>query len=233
MNIAIISDIHSNLEALTSVLHEIERRKITRIYSLGDVVGYGANPNECIQLLREKRIPCVAGNHDKAAIKEIDIDDFSEAARAGIVWTRSVLTHESVQYLMSLPLTIEEQGIYFVHGSPDDPQEFRYLIYPEDTFFSYQAFSASLCVVGHTHRPVVFCEDMVSTHITRDKKFIVNVGSVGQPRDGNWRACFVLFDTDNWSFEYVRVEYDVNAARQKILDAGLPKKLGDRLLVGI
>lgn len=233
MNIAIISDIHSNLEALTAVLSELDSRKISQIFCLGDVVGYGANPNECIQLLWERDIPCVAGNHDKAAIKEIDIDDFSEAARAGIIWTRSVLTHESIQYLKGLPLSLEAHGIMFVHSSPDEPQEFRYLIYPEDTFFSYKAFSGSLCVVGHTHRPVVFCEDMVSTHITRDKKFIVNVGSVGQPRDGNWRACFLLFDTDAWSLEYARMEYDVNTSRQKILSAGLPKKLGDRLLVGI
>ncbi len=233
MIIAITSDIHSNLEALTAVLYEIERRKITQIYCLGDVVGYGSNPNECIQMLRERNIPCIAGNHDKAAMKEIDIDDFSEAARTGIIWTRSVLTHESIQYLRALPLSLEEHGIMFVHSSPDEPQEFRYLIYPEDTFSSYRAFSGSLCVIGHTHRPVVFCEDMVSTQITHDKKFIVNAGSVGQPRDGDWRACFMLFNTDAWSMEYVRLEYDVNTARQKILSVGLPKKLGDRLLVGI
>ncbi|MEW5798480.1 MAG: metallophosphoesterase family protein [Bacteroidota bacterium] len=233
MTIAIISDIHSNLEALTVVLNEIERLKIRQVYCLGDVVGYGANPNECIHLLWERNIPCVAGNHDKAAIKEIDIDDFSDAARSGIAWTRSVLTHESIQYLKSLPLSLVEHGIMFVHSSPDEPQEFRYLIYPEDTLFSYKAFSVPLCVVGHTHRPVVFCEDMVSTHIVRDKKFIVNAGSVGQPRDGNWRACFMLVDTDAWSIEYVRLEYDVKTAREKILAAGLPKKLGDRLLVGI
>lgn len=233
MNIAIISDIHSNLEALTAVLQEIETQKLTHVYCLGDVVGYGANPNECIQLLRERNIPCVAGNHDKAAIKEIDIDDFSDAARAGITWTRSVLTHESIQYLKGLPLTLDEHGIMFVHSSPDEPQEFRYLIYPEDTLFSYAAFTQQLCVVGHTHRPAIFCEDMVSTQITRGKKFIVNVGSVGQPRDGNWRTCCMLFDTDAWSMEYVRLEYDAQTARRKILEAGLPKKLGDRLLVGI
>lgn len=233
MKIAVISDIHSNLEALTAVLTELDKRMISVVYCLGDVVGYGANPNECIQLLRERNIPCIAGNHDKAAIKEIEIGDFSENARAGIVWTRSVLTHENVHYLRNLPLWREEHEIYFVHSSPDEPQEFRYILFPEDTFSSFRAFDEPLCCIGHTHQPAIFCEDMVSTHIDRNKKFIVNVGSVGQPRDGNWRACFVVFDTDQWSLEYVRTEYDVENARQKILDAGLPKKLGDRLLVGI
>lgn len=233
MNIAVISDIHSNLEALTAVLKEIDRRKISDIYCLGDVVGYGANPTECIQLLRDRNIPCIAGNHDKATIKEIDIDDFSEHARDGILWTRAALTHDDMHYLRRLPLWIEKQPLWFVHSSPDEPQEFRYLFFPEDAMKSYAAFSGALCFIGHTHRPAVFCEDMSSTQLTREKKYIINVGSVGQPRDGNWRACFVVFDTDAWSLEFVRVEYDVEAARRKIIEAGLPKKLGDRLLVGI
>lgn len=233
MKIAIISDIHSNLEALTAVLNEIDQQKISHAYCLGDVVGYGANPNECIQLLQDRKIPCIAGNHDKAAIKEIDIENFSDNARAGIFWTRSVLTIEALDFLRNLPLSMEEHGILFVHSAPDEPQEFRYLFYPEDTFSSFKSFSTPLCCVGHTHRPAIFCEDMVSTNLSREKKFIINVGSVGQPRDGNWRSCFVVFDTKTWSLEHVRVEYDVETARKKIIEAGLPKKLGDRLLVGV
>jgi len=233
MNIAVISDIHSNFEALTAVLEEIDRRNISKIYCLGDVVGYGASPNECIQLLRDRNIPCVSGNHDKAVIKEIDIEGFSEHARAGVLWTRAVLTHEHMHYLRNLPLWREEERILFVHSSPDEPQRFRYFVFPEDAVMSYLAFSGPLCFIGHTHRPAVFCEDMSSTQLTREKKYIVNVGSVGQPRDGNWRACFVVLNTDLWSLEFVRVDYDVETARQKIADAGLPKRLGDRLLVGI
>lgn len=233
MKVAIISDIHSNLEALTAVIEEIDRRNVQTIICLGDVVGYGANPNECIELLKERTIPCVAGNHDKAVIGEKDISDFSDNAKAGVRWNREHLSEWNFEFLKRFPLLMENDNALFVHASPDYPEEFRYLIFPADAVASFRYCSQPVCFVGHTHRPAIFCEDMATVKLTKEKKFIVNVGSVGQPRDGDWRACFALFDTELWDVSYIRVEYDVKTAREKILDAGLPRKLGDRLLVGV
>jgi len=233
MKIAIISDIHSNLEALMEVLGEVDARGITTIICLGDVVGYGANPNECIDVLKERSIPCIAGNHDKAVIGERSISDFSDYAKAGVLWNMKNLSKHNLEFIKRFPYSIENHNALFVHSSPDYPEEFRYLFFPQDAVTSFRYFSQPICFVGHTHHPLIFCEDMSTTKLTKEKRFIVNVGSVGQPRDGDWRSCFVVFDTDAWSVSYVRVEYDVKAAQKKIYKAGLPKKLGDRLLVGV
>ncbi|MDD8018239.1 MAG: metallophosphoesterase family protein [Bacteroidota bacterium] len=233
MKIAIISDIHSNLEALTKVMDEIHERKISDIICLGDVVGYGANPNECVDVLRSNNIPTIAGNHDRAVTGAREIDNFSEHAQAGVVWTRKKITKENFEFLSNLPYILHAFNAFFTHSSPDLPEEFRYLFYHVDAAESFQYFSEPVCFVGHTHRPAIFCDDGETDHLVKGKKFIVNAGSVGQPRNGDWHACFVVFDVDNFSLEYVRVEYDVRSARQKILDAGLPKKLGDRLLSGV
>ncbi len=233
MKIAIISDIHGNLEALNAVLSKIDSLTVQTIYCLGDIVGYGPNPNECVELIRSRNISSIAGNHDKAVTEELSIESFSQMARAGVLWTQSVITEENKNFLKNLPYSIQEHNILFVHSSPDYPEEFRYLLSPEDARESFDYFSNLLCFVGHTHRPVVFCEDTRTLEITPEKKFIVNVGSVGQPRDGNWNACFVLLDTELYTLDFVRVEYDVELVRKKIETIGLPQKLADRLLVGI
>lgn len=233
MKIAIIADIHGNLEALNAVLSKIDALNVQTIYCLGDIVGYGPNPNECVELIRSRNIPSIAGNHDKAVTGELSIGSFSHMAKAGVLWTKSEITEDNEEYLLSLPYSIQEHNIVFVHSSPDYPEEFRYLLSPEDVRESFDYFSTQLCFVGHTHHPVIFCEDFRTKEITREKKFIINVGSVGQPRDGNWKACFVLLDTELYTLEFVRVEYDVEAVRKKIEAAGLPQKLADRLLIGI
>jgi predicted phosphodiesterase len=233
MKIAVISDIHANLEALTSVLTRIDALNIASIYCLGDIVGYGASPNECVELIRMRKIPTVVGNHDKAAAGALSIDDFSSMAKEGILWTRSVLTRDNREYLDGLGYTMTDHKALFVHSSPDEPQEFRYLLSYGHAIESFHAFDQPLCFIGHTHRPILFCEDGSSDVIIPSKKFIVNVGSVGQPRDGDRRGCFTVFDTEEYTLEYERVEYDIDAARSKIINAGLPKKLGDRLLVGM
>jgi len=233
MKIAVISDIHGNLEALTAVFAKIDELKIQSIYCLGDIVGYGPNPNECVELIRSRTIPSIAGNHDKAVTGELSIEYFSQMAKAGVLWTQSVITDENIQFLKQLPYVIQEHNIVFTHSSPDFPEEFRYLLSPEDARESFECFPTPLCFIGHTHRPIIFCEDFKTKELSREKKFIVNVGSVGQPRDGNWRACFVVMDTEEYRLEYIRVEYDVESVRKKIIANGLQHKLGDRLLVGI
>lgn len=233
MKTAIISDIHSNLEALTAVLSVIDALPHDEIVCLGDIVGYGANPDECVDVIRERKIPAVMGNHDKAAAGLIETDDFSQMAKAGIAWSKKSLKGESLAFLKALPLIMETPDILYVHSSPDNPGDFRYLIYPSDAFVSYDSFSQKVCFVGHTHRPVIFDPLSGESAVLTREKSIVNVGSVGQPRDGDWRACFALFDSERWSVEFFRVEYDNETARRKILEAGLPQRLGDRLLVGV
>ena len=233
MKIAVISDIHGNLEALNAVLAGINALGIRTIYCLGDIVGYGPNPNECAELIRSRKIPCVVGNHDKAVTGEFAMDYFNRMAKEGVLWTQSVITAENKAYLAHLPLSMEGYNSLFVHSSPDYPEEFRYLLSWEDAHESFDHCSQSLCFIGHTHHPVIFCEDGRTIELSPDKKFIVNVGSVGQPRDGNWKACFVVYDTERYTVEFMRVEYDVESVQKKILQAGLPQKFGDRLLVGV
>lgn len=233
MKIAVISDIHGNREALNAVIAKIDSLAVDSIYCLGDIVGYGPNPNECVELIRSRAIPAIVGNHDKAVTGELSIDNFSQIARAGVMWTQSVISESNKEFLKHLPYSIQEHTILFVHSSPDYPEEFRYLLSFEDARESFDYFSTPLCFIGHTHRPIIFCEDGKTKEISRDKKFIVNVGSVGQPRDGNWKACFVLMDTEQYALEYVRVEYDVEVTRRKITENGLPQKLADRLLAGM
>jgi predicted phosphodiesterase len=233
MKIAVISDIHGNLEALQSTLERIDALGITAVYCLGDIVGYGASPNECVELIRRRNIASIAGNHDKAVIGEVPVDDFSAMAKEGVLWTRTVLIDENTAYLRGLDYQIAAHGVLFVHSSPDAPEEFRYLLSYGHAIESFRSMTANLCFIGHTHRPVIFCEDGNTQTIAREKKFIVNVGSVGQPRDGDRRGCFAVFDTDHYTLEYVRVEYNIEESRKKITNAGLPQKLADRLLVGV
>ena len=233
MKIAIISDIHANLEALAAVLNEIDSRQITKIICLGDIVGYGASPNECVNTIRERMIASIAGNHDKAVAGEIDIENFSESARSAVLWTRKELTKENLAYLKTLSFFLQDENVLYVHSSPDNPEKFRYLLHIGDAMESFRYLSSPLCFIGHTHRPTIFCEDLVTQHIVRGKKCIVNVGSVGQPRDGNWRACFAVFDTEEYVVEHVRLDYNVFESQKKIYDSDLPHKLADRLTMGI
>lgn len=233
MKTAILSDIHSNFDALAAVLEKIDSLQPDRIICLGDIVGYGAEPNECVEIIRRRSIPAVLGNHDQAVAGDLPADDFNDSAKAAVVWHRHRVSTDNAEFLRTLPLSIDEANALFVHGSPDHPEEFRYLLSHSDAAGSLPSFSQPVCFVGHTHRPVIFSERGIEPMLYRDVRSIVNVGSVGQPRDGDRRGCFALFDSVQWTVELIRVEYDVQAARDKIIAAGLPKRLGDRLLVGV
>ncbi len=233
MKTAVISDIHGNVEALESSLERIDSMNISNIICLGDIVGYGASPNECVDLIRSRNIRSVVGNHDKAVTGELSIENFSLIAKLGVEWTRSIILKDHVDFLSSLPYSLESGKALFVHSSPDLPQFFRYLFTQDEAAESFEAFDNDICFIGHTHRPIIFCEDSVSTKVTAGKRFIVNAGSIGQPRDGDWRACFLVFDDEQFSIEHVRVDYNVDAAAAKIISAGLPQKLADRLKLGV
>ncbi|MBI1803317.1 MAG: metallophosphoesterase family protein [Ignavibacteriae bacterium] len=232
MRIAIISDIHGNLEALETALHVIREEQADKIVCLGDIVGYGASPNECIDVIQSTTNHVLLGNHDEAAIHLEKTEYFNPYARIAAEWTHGALTAEKKIFIGQLPFTFDLDGIFFVHASPYEPEEWHYVLSPADAQFNFSYFQEPLCFVGHSHVPGVFCEDIWTREVEHGKKFIVNVGSIGQPRDNDWRLSFGIFDTDGWTYRNIRCEYDVKKAADKIRRAGLPKALAERLLVG-
>ena len=237
---AIISDVHSNLEALHSVLKEINKENVSALFFLGDAVGYGSDPNICIELLRSVSEVFIAGNHDRGAVGLSDISYFNPYARVAIDWTKDVLTEENSAFLKTLPLTYEVEGenIFLVHSSPKDPERWRYLESKEIAVKNFPYFQQTYCFVGHSHIPFIaeqFKNGKTVLHYTSAPvkehcRYIINTGSVGQPRDGNPDACYVILSND--LIEIKRVPYDILLAQKKMKDAGLPKYLISRLAKG-
>lgn len=241
MRYGIFSDIHSNLEALQAVVEAYRKESIDSYLCVGDVIGYGANPVECCQINRELAIATVAGNHDWAGVDLFGLTYFNPQAEAAIVWTKRYLDESSKLFLQTLPLTYKESDFTLVHGTLYQPEEFHYLI---DLYAAQQTFTVmdtSLCFLGHSHVAGIFLKqpDTVirynqasNLEIQPQNKYIINVGSVGQPRDGNPKAAYCIYDSTEKKVQIKRVDYDIQAARKKIIAAGLPRILGDRLLVG-
>ncbi len=223
--IALIADIHSNLEAFEAVLKEIKKAKVKKIFCLGDIVGYGTNPNECINLTRKNKIKSVIGNHDYEAISLQNIEWFNPAARDAILWTHKKLTEANKKFLKNLPTYLEFGNMLLVHGSPRD-YIYDY-IFPDTDEYDLREFFAmakkEVIAVGHSH--IQFAKKF-------DNKLIINPGSVGQPRDLNPKAAFCIFDTQTLKVDLKRVKYDIGKAAGKILKAGLPRFLAGRLYLG-
>ncbi len=224
MRVAIVSDIHSNLEAFTIVLKRIEKENVDQIFCLGDIVGYGPNPNECVDLVRKYSSQVVMGNHDSAVVCQTDTLLFNVFAREATEWTRGVISDDNYEYLLSLPLKISVENVLLVHSTPLIPEDWNYILtqYGAEKQFNY--FSEDVCFVGHSHRPGVFK--------SIDDRMIINVGSVGQPRDGNPDSCFLIYDTETREYEFIRESYDIQNVYRKIIAAGLNEFLGERLLSG-
>lgn len=232
MRVAVISDIHSNLQALTQAFSVIDERRVDAVYCLGDIVGYGANPNECLELVRKRAKLCVLGNHDMASMDPANAEFFSRPGRIAIEWTHSVLTQENLQFLSSLPLTASAGPCTLVHASPLDPGQWQYVLSLQVARLQFPAFQNQICFIGHTHVPAVCGEDLRTFILKKDKRFLINVGSVGQPRDGNPQLSFGLLDTESWKYENIRAGYDIDKAAQAIRGAGLPSTLATRLYQG-
>ena len=244
MRYAIISDIHSNLAAFQAVLNDINSTGgFERIWCLGDIVGYGPDPRECIELLRQYEHICVAGNHDWGALEKIDLNDFNPEAAAACRWTGQQLGPEEIDYLANLPLTLEEGDFTLAHGSPREPI-WEYLISTYSARISFDYFQTKYCLVGHSHVPVVFeqiadSEDCILTELSPDvplllgeTRQIINPGGVGQPRDGDPRASYAIYDSDHSVILHYRVPYDIDATQQKMAEYGLPPRLITRLSYG-
>jgi|DewCreStandDraft_5_1066085.scaffolds.fasta_scaffold00453_50 diadenosine tetraphosphatase ApaH/serine/threonine PP2A family protein phosphatase len=244
MRYAVISDIHGNLHALEVVLGDIATRGVDIILCLGDVVGYGPDPNECIAAIQAQRILTLAGNHDWAVIGRLDLDYFNPLAREAILWTRHVLRPEGRAFLESLPLEHRVGEILAVHGSPRDPIH-EYVLDGNTALANFLSHDFQICLIGHSHIPGVFAymgEERVAFRqlpegspfaLSPDHRYILNSGSVGQPRDGDPRAAYLIVDTALRSATLIRLEYPFRKTQQKMLKAGLPWPLAERLAYGL
>lgn len=239
MRYGILSDIHANYDALEAVLKELENEKIDKYVCVGDIVGYGAEPDRCVEKTKDLVVACVAGNHDFATIEKTNIEFFNAYAKEATLWTRQKLSDEEKQYLKDLKLVEEVDDFTIVHGTLYAPALFDYIQTTFDAYLSLQVLNSNLCFVGHSHVPISFFLDDAVTYSVEPEielkpgvKAIINVGSVGQPRDDNPKAAYVVYDSDEKKVWIRRAEYDVEAAAKKIEDAGLPEILGERLKYG-
>jgi predicted phosphodiesterase len=243
MRIAVISDIHANLEALQSVLDRIGELDINETVCLGDIVGYNANPNECVEIVRDRNIVCVLGNHDACASGLEQPEQFTPLARAALFWTRERLTAENRQFLLDLPREKKMHDSYLFHGSIHDTNQ--YLLSRSDASHNFGLLHEQTGVpttgfFGHTHVRAAWIEDqgIISGEPLREltlapeKRYLINPGSVGQPRDGEPHASFLVYDRAERTVTFCSVEYDIRACQDKIVRAGLPQQLAERLSWG-
>ncbi len=228
MKYAVISDIHSNLEALTKVMGEIKAKKPDEIICLGDVVGYGANPNQVAEIVRNEVRHIVRGNHDDALFDETTFSMINPFARAAIEYTRKSLSPDNYEWLKNIPMMEQMDDVLFVHSSPSEPHEWKYVFTEADAQTELSSFEERICLIGHTHVPVIFKKKISESQVRE----LINVGSVGQPRDGDNRSSFGIIDTGDFTYENFRIGYDYKAAANKIIAAGLPPFLAERLHKG-
>ena len=244
MKYGILGDIHGNLSALRAVVGELEKEGVDRFLSVGDVVGYGAAPRDCIALLREIGATVVKGNHDAACVGELDVMYFNNYARSAVRWTQGALTKSDTRWLAALPMIANLEHACVAHGTYYRPELFDYVQSTTDADPSLDAMQLPVCFVGHTHYPVTLMrlrDDPVRTAYTEDSEVdlseshraLINVGSVGQPRDEDPRAAYAVFDSDRERVWIRRVEYDIEREATRIRTAGLPNALAERLFLGV
>jgi len=239
MRFAIFGDIHANLEALQAVLADAQAHDCTHYVCLGDVVGYNADPHECVELIRQLECPVVKGNHDEQASAEVILENFNPLAEEAINWTRENLNDEDKKWLRDLRLVRQVRDFTIVHATLDTPHKWGYVFNQLDAAASFSYQHTNLCFYGHTHAPRAYVKDaavkgvpLQRLLIEANKKYFINVGSVGQPRDGDWHASYCIFSPAEHIVELRRIEYDINTAQDKIVAAGLPQRLADRLAMG-
>jgi diadenosine tetraphosphatase ApaH/serine/threonine PP2A family protein phosphatase len=238
----VFGDVHGNLEALEAMVADARRQGVDRYVCVGDIVGYGADPVECVDRVQGLTTQIVAGNHDCAAVGRAELEYFNQYARDAVVWTRTQLSPSDKAFLRDLPLTLEVDELKIAHATLDRPDEFGYIECDASARRSFDALDGGIAFVGHSHVPVTFFYTLEKKQIlfTKDleieldssAKAIVNVGSVGQPRDNDPRGSYAVYDSAKRTVLIRRVSYSAEAAMQKILAAGLPPVLGERLLYG-
>jgi predicted phosphodiesterase len=241
MRYGIFSDIHSNLEAFNAVIDAYKKEAIDTYLCIGDCVGYAGNPKECIEKAKAIATITVAGNHDWAAVDLFSLDYFNPKAKEAIIWTQGKLDDSSRYFLESIKLIYKNEYLTLVHGTLDNPGDFQYLTDKYIAKETFRLMETDVCFVGHTHIAGVFIKDKLGkvyyqqddfSKIEPENKYIVNVGSVGQPRDGNPKAAYSIYDTERKEVQIKRISYDIQTTVKKIYAAGLPEFLGQRLLSG-
>lgn len=239
MRIAIFGDIHANLEALRSVLADAQAQNATDYVCMGDIIGYNADPSACLEIVREMNCPTVKGNHDEVASGNHSLDQMNPTAASALQWTRDQLTPEQRNWLARLRMVRQVADFTVVHSSLDQPTVWNYVTNRFDAMANFSFQFTKVCFHGHTHVPRAFVKSNRVTEIQADEieiepnlKYFINVGSVGQPRDGDWRACYAIYDIESKIIRFRRLEYDIVTTQQKILDAGLPESLAARIAEG-
>ena len=241
MRYAILSDIHGNLEAFQAVLDALSKERIDRYLSLGDVVGYGADPHACVKLLKALNPEAlIAGNHEWAVLDLLDIGYFNEATKEAVIWTKNKLSAEDAGYLKYFSLVYDTEKFSLVHGTLRSPERFYYIFSDVDAHKNMPLMKAPLLFVGHSHVAGIFYSHGAATKYTagpkigidRSEKYVVNAGSIGQPRDLDPRASCAIYDDEEDTVEIKRVKYDIKTAQEKILKEGLPGMFASRLSEG-
>jgi predicted phosphodiesterase len=238
MRCAILADIHANLQALEAVLADAQECGCDEFHCLGDIVGYNANPSECLEIVRALPGACVLGNHDAAAAESEALDHFSPLAKQSLEWTRTQLQSEQKEWLSTLRPMRQIRRYTLVHATLDTPLSWAYIRSSAAAEMSLACQRTQLAFFGHTHVPGIFVQGggtismEEGLQLPTDTKLFINAGSVGQSRDGDWRASYLVYDEESAGLWLRRVEYDVRSASQAVLDAGLPKRLAERLFLG-
>lgn len=231
MLLAVFSDVHANLEALEAVLEVIDQRKPDKVAFCGDVVGYGGSPKECLDLVRDRVDLAVVGNHD-LAVATAKVAGLPPDGQQAALWHHKVLSDEDKAYLAGLPYVVTEFGCTFAHATPQRPQDWLRVDSFQVAHDQFNHFETPVCFTGHSHMPAVLANKMGVFSVRPGMRYVLNVGSVGQPRDHNPGACVAFFDTETFAYELVRVPYLIDGAARKIMEAGLPKTLANRIKTG-
>lgn len=240
MRYGIFSDVHANLEAFEAVLGALSKEAVDKYICAGDIVGYGADPVECIRRLNGLNVKSVAGNHDAGCIGKLPLEWFNHYAKEALAWTRGIIGFDDMIFLRSLRLVEEEGPFTIVHGTLNRPERFNYMLDIADAFHAQKMCKTQICIVGHTHIPCIIEFEgssirVIDKEVAKIKpgcKYVINVGSVGQPRDGISKTCFCVYDDELSEFYIKRAEYDIQRTQGKILKNKLPRILADRLAVG-
>jgi predicted phosphodiesterase len=239
MRIALFGDIHANLEALEAVLADAREQNCTDYVCLGDLVGYNANPAECLEIVRAMNCPVVKGNHDEDACGTHSLDTMNPIAANALLWTRQQLNQEHCNWLRKLRMVRQVADFTVVHSTLDQPTNWNYVTNRFDAMSNFSYQFTQVCFHGHTHVPRVYVKNSKVHEVNADSviiepgsKYFINVGSVGQPRDGDWRSCYAIYDMVNRMIVFRRIEYPLEITQKKIIDAGLPEMLASRLAGG-
>lgn len=241
MRLALLSDIHANLEALQAVLKDLESQKVDQIVCLGDVVGYGCDPAACLDLVRKHCSVTLMGNHEYATLGLLEDHTLNEVARASIIWTRSQVDDRLMKLMGQFPMTHRIDTLQLVHASPHEPELWHYILTPPAARRAFEATDAWICFFGHSHLPTIFSlseDGQCRSRFGHDfqpfdeNRYMVNVGSVGQPRDDDPRSCYVIYDSDTVDVYYRRVAYDYTVTQKKMAAVNSPALLIERIAVG-